>query len=62
MRINNRNELQNIPINHSADIDYNDFVRMYRECTRDPHFLLATDTTLSAGDLLRFKKNLLIPL
>ena len=62
MRINNRKELQNIPINHSADIDYNDFVRMYRECTKEPHFLLATDTTLSAGDLLRFKKNLLIPL
>ena len=62
MRINNRNELQKIPINHSADIDYNDFVRMYRECTREPHFLLTTDTTLSAGDPLRFKKNLLIPL
>ena len=25
MRINNRKELQNIAINHSADIDYNDF-------------------------------------
>ena len=27
MKINNRKELQNIAINHSADIDYNDFVR-----------------------------------
>ena len=26
MKINNRNELQNIAINHSPDIDYNDFV------------------------------------
>ena len=42
MRINNRKELQNIAIHHSADIDYNDF-----------------DTTLSASDPLRFRKNLL---
>ena len=38
MKINNRKELQNIAINHSADIDYNDFVRIYRECTRKPYF------------------------
>ena len=31
MKINNRKELQNIAINHSADIDYNNFVRIYRE-------------------------------
>ena len=38
MKINNRKELQNIAINHSADIDYKDFVRIYRECTRKPYF------------------------
>ena len=37
MKINNRKELQNIAINHFADIDYNDFVRIYRECTRKPY-------------------------
>ena len=30
MKINNRKELQNIAINHSADIDHNGFVRIYR--------------------------------
>ena len=30
MKINNRRELQNIAINHSADIDYNDFMKIYR--------------------------------
>ena len=30
MKINNRKELQNISINHSADIDYNNLVRIYR--------------------------------
>ena len=34
MKINNGKQLQNIAIDHSADIDYNDFVRIYRECTR----------------------------
>ena len=33
MKINNRKELQNIAINQFADIDYHDFVRIYRECT-----------------------------
>ena len=36
MKINNRRELQNIAINHSADIDYQDFKKIYRECTKEP--------------------------
>ena len=36
MKINNKRELQNIAINHSADIDYNDFMKIYRECTKEP--------------------------
>ena len=34
MKINNRKELQNIAINHSADIDYQDFMKIYRKCTK----------------------------
>ena len=34
MKISNRKELQNIAINHSADIDYKDFMKIYRECTK----------------------------
>ena len=33
MKINNRKEFQNIAMNHSADIDYKDSVKIYRECT-----------------------------
>ena len=36
METNNGKELQNIAINHSADIDYGDFMKIYRECTREP--------------------------
>ena len=62
MRINSGKESQNIKINHSADIDYNDFMRIYKECTGEPCSFLTTDTTLLVGDPLRFRKNLLIPL
>ena len=50
MKINNKRELQNIAINHSADIDYNDFVKSYRKCTRGPFNFLTIHTTLSASD------------
>ena len=58
MKINNKRELQNIAINHSADIDYKDFMKIYRECTKEPFNLLTTDTTLPACDPLRCRKNL----
>ena len=37
MKINNKRELKNIAINHSADIDYKDFIKIYTECTREQH-------------------------
>ena len=54
LKINNRKELQNIAINHSANNYYNDFVRIYRECTRNPYSFLTIDTMLPASDFLRF--------
>ena len=45
MKISNRKELQNIAINHSADIDYKDFMKIYRECTKEPYSFLTIDTT-----------------
>ena len=56
LKINNKRELQNISINHFADIHYKDFVKIYRECTKEPYFFLITDTTLPASDALRFRK------
>ena len=46
MKINNKRELQNIAINHSAAIDYKDFIKIYRECTKEPYNFLTIDTTL----------------
>ena len=58
MKINNKRELQNIAINHSAYIDYQNFMKIYRECTNKPFNFLTIDTTLPASDPLRFRKSL----
>ena len=58
MKTSNKRELQNIAINHSADIDYNNFMKIYRECTKELYSFLAIDTTLPPSDTLRFSKNL----
>ena len=62
MKINNQKELQNIAINHSADIDYKDFMKIYRKYTSEPYSFLTIDSTLPADNPLRFRKNILIPL
>ena len=58
MKIKNRKELQNIATDHSADIDYKDFVKIYRKCTKEPYNFLTIDTKLPASDPLRFRKKL----
>ena len=58
MKINNLRELQNIAINHSADIDYDNFSEIYIKCTREPFNFLTIDATIPASDPLRFRKNM----
>ena len=58
MKVNNREELQNIAINHSADMDYQDFMKIYRKCTKEPYSFLTIGTTLPASDPLKFRKSL----
>ena len=58
MKINNKRELQNIEINHSADIDYQDFIKTCRKCTKEPYNFLTIDTKLPVSNPLIFKKNL----
>ena len=60
MKINNKRQLQNIAINHSADIVNKDFVKIYRECTKEPYSFLTIDTALPASDPLRFRKKLFL--
>ena len=58
MKIKNRRELQNITFNHSADIHWEDFMKIYRECTKEPYSFLTIDNTLSSSNPLKFRKKL----
>ena len=43
--LHNKRELQNVAINHPADTDYKDFIKIYRDCTRKLYNFLTIDTT-----------------
>ena len=38
MKIPNKRELQQIALNHSSDIDFKDFIKIYKKCTAEPYF------------------------
>ena len=59
MKIPNKRELQQIALNHSSDIDFKDFMNIYKKSSKEPYSFLVNDTTLPSDDPLRFRKNLL---
>ena len=59
MKIPNKRELQQITTNHSSDIDFKGFIKIYKKCTAEPCSFLVNDTTLPSDDPLKFRKNLL---
>ena len=59
MKILNKRELEQTAFNHSADIDFQDFMNLYKNCTAKPYSFLVIDTTLASDNSLCFRKNLL---
>ena len=58
MKIKKKTELRNIAIDCFADIDYKDFMKIYRAFPKETHSFLTTDTTLHASNPLKIRKNL----
>ena len=58
IKIPNKRELQQIAFNHSSDIDFQDFMNLYKKCTAKPYSFLVIDTTLASDNPLPFRKNL----
>ena len=56
--IHNKRKLKDITINHSPDIDYKDFLKVYKKCISELYSFLTIDITLPAYDLLRFRTTL----
>ena len=59
MKIPNKRELQQIAFNHSSDLDFQDFMNLYKKSTAEPYSFLVIDTTLPSDNSSRFRKNLL---
>ena len=59
MKIPNKRELQQIALNLLSDVDFKDFMEIYKKCTTEPYSFLVNDTTLPSDDPLSFRKNLL---
>ena len=57
-KLNNKRELQNTAINHSADIDYKDFIKIYRHCTKEPFNFLTIATTKDNKFIKNFDETL----
>ena len=58
MKILSKRELQQIAFNHASDIDFQDFMNLYKKCTEEPYSFLVFDTTLASDNSSRFRKNL----
>ena len=59
MKIPNKRKLQEITSSHSSDIEFKDFMRLYKDYTKEPFSFLTTNTTLPRDNPLRFRKKLL---
>ena len=59
IEIPKKRELQQIAFNHSSDIDFQDFMNLYKKCTAKPYSFLVIDTTLVSDNSSYFRKNLL---
>ena len=57
MKIQSRKELQNIVQENSGDIDFKDFLKIYKDYTSEPYSCMIIDTTVPNGNPMRFRNN-----
>ena len=48
MKIPNKRELQKIASNHSSDIDFIEFMKLYKDYTKETYSFLVNDTIVSS--------------
>ena len=59
MQILNKREFQQIAFNHSSDIEFKDFLNLYKKFVAIPYSFLFNDATLASDSPSPFRKNLL---
>ena len=55
MKIHSRKDLQNIVFGNSADIEYKNILKIYKNCTNEPYSFLTLDTTLPADNSMKLR-------
>ena len=56
MKIPNKEKLKQIAFNHSSDIDFKDFMNLYKKCTEEPYSFLVIHATLASDNSLRLER------
>ena len=59
MKIPNKPELQQIAINHSLDVNFKEFMNLYKKCNAKAYSFLVINATLASNKASRFRKKLL---
>ena len=59
MKTLNKREHPQIASNHSSDIGFKDFMKLYKDYSKVPYSFLVNYTTLSSDNSLQLRKNLL---
>ena len=59
IKIPNKRELLQLHLIIWSDIDFQDFINLYKKCTSKPYSFLFIDTTFASDNSSRFRKSLL---
>ena len=57
--MSNKQELQQMSFNHSSDIDFQDFMNLYKKNVLQNHIVLVIDAAQTSDNPFRFGKNTL---
>ena len=58
METPNERELGQIAFNHTSDVDFQNFLNLYKKCTAKLYSFLVIDTTFASDNSSPFRKNL----
>ena len=59
IKIPGKREVQQIALNHLSDIEFKNFMKPYKDYSKEPFSFLVSNTTLPLDNSLQFRKNLL---
>ena len=58
MKIPNKRELRQIAFNHSSDVNFQNFMNFYNNCTAKTYSFFVINTTLISDNSSNYRKNL----